>query len=68
VWRGPGTVRSRHGIRAILAPLDRSRHLAWVVLGALFILACGAVLIFDSFGGGWWPGDLSLNDLNRWTD
>ncbi len=68
VWRGPGTVRSRHGIRAILAPLDRSRDLAWVVLGALFLLACGAVLIFDSFGGGWWPGDLSLNDLNRWTD
>ncbi|TDD69518.1 serine/threonine protein kinase [Jiangella aurantiaca] len=66
VWRGPGTVRSRHGIRAILAPLDRSREVAWVVLGALFVLACGAVLIFDSFGAGWWPADLSLTDLDRW--
>lgn len=66
VWCGPGTVRSRHGIRAILAPLDRSRDLAWVVLGALFVAACGAVLVFDSFGGGWWPADLSLDDLDRW--
>ncbi len=66
VWRGPGTVRSRHGIRAILAPLDRSRELAWVVLGVLFVAACGAVLVFDSFGAGWWPADLSLNDLSRW--
>lgn len=50
VWRGPGTVRSRHGIRSMLAPLDRSREVAWVVLGALFVAACGAVLVFDSFG------------------
>lgn len=66
VWRGPGTVRSRHGIRAILAPLDRSREVAWVVLGALFVLTCAAVLIFDSFGAGWWPADLSLTDLAGW--
>jgi hypothetical protein len=37
-----------------------------VVLGALFILVCGAALVFDSFGAGWWPGDLSLTELNRW--
>lgn len=66
IWRGPGTVRSRHGIRAILAPLDRSRDLAWVVLGALFVLVCGAALVFDSFGGGWWQYDLSLSQLDRW--
>lgn len=66
IWRGPGTVRSRHGIRSMLAPLDRSRDLAWVVLGALFLLVCGSALVFDSFAAGWWPADLSLNDLNRW--
>ncbi|WP_162605405.1 serine/threonine-protein kinase [Jiangella ureilytica] len=66
IWRGPGTVRSRHGIRSILAPLDRSRDLAWVVLGALFVLVCAAALVFDSFGAGWWPADYSLTDLNRW--
>ena len=66
IWRGPGTVRSRHGIRSILAPLDRSRDLAWVVLGALFVLVCGAALVFDSFGAGWWPADYSLTDLNGW--
>ncbi|MBB5787930.1 protein kinase domain-containing protein [Jiangella mangrovi] len=66
IWRGPGTVRSRHGIRSMLAPLDRSRDLAWVVLGALFILVCGAALVFDSFGAGWWPADYSFTDLNRW--
>ncbi|WP_158564125.1 serine/threonine-protein kinase [Jiangella anatolica] len=66
VWRGPGTVRSRHGIRSLLAPLDRSRNLGWAVLGVLFVAACGAVLVFDSFGGGWWPADLSMNDLTWW--
>lgn len=66
VWRGPGTVRSRHGIRSMLAPLDRSREVAWVVLGALFVAACGAVLVFDSFGGGWWPSNFSVDDLSWW--
>ncbi len=66
VWRGPGTVRSRHGIRSMLAPLDRSRELAWVVLGVLFVAACGAVLVFDSFGGSWWAANLSVDDLTWW--
>ncbi|WP_051425649.1 serine/threonine-protein kinase [Jiangella gansuensis] len=57
LWWGPGTVRSRHGLASVVAPLDRAPRTAWVVLGVLALAVCAAMLSWESLGTAWWPAD-----------
>ncbi|TDE01469.1 serine/threonine-protein kinase [Jiangella asiatica] len=57
VWWGPGTVRSRHGLTAVFAPMDRAPRTAWAVLGVLALAVCGVILTWESLGTVWWPAD-----------
>lgn len=60
-WFGPWTARIRYGVRALIAPLDRSSRAAWITFGVFAAATWMLLLIWDAIGSGW-P---LLDDLRR---
>ncbi|PSK97571.1 protein kinase-like protein [Haloactinopolyspora alba] len=57
IWRGPGAVRVRRGLRILAEPLDHAPRAAWISIGALALLVCLTALSWESYGAVWWPAE-----------